>query len=112
MELNTVNCPVCKEEVKLNFFGGGYVAVCQTCHMVVYNSKNKPQAKCKEENCGGDIDDKIAIGIAGDGCGCCSPKTIFHPCVKCGRLYKRDGSPVESEDGKKVFARNERIVYI
>ncbi|HVO65534.1 MAG TPA: hypothetical protein VMT12_03535 [Syntrophales bacterium] len=39
-------CNICKEEVKLISFGGGFVGVC--CNKILYNSADKPQSDMKQ----------------------------------------------------------------
>ncbi len=41
MPMPKIECPFCGEEVKIVYFGGGYVAVC--CDSVIYNSLILPR---------------------------------------------------------------------
>ena len=41
MPMPKIECPFCGKEVKIFYFGGGYVAVC--CDSVIYNSSRLPQ---------------------------------------------------------------------
>jgi hypothetical protein len=65
--------------------------------------------KCKEENCGGTLDDdKDSIFPLKTGCESYSCAT---PCLKCGRVHWLSGNPVFRWDDKKLFIENGKMVY-
>jgi hypothetical protein len=43
----SIVCSICKKEVHLVYFGGGFVGTC--CDSVLYNSTVKPQFDMKKE---------------------------------------------------------------
>jgi hypothetical protein len=54
-----VICQVCQAETKAVPFGDGFIAACEICNIVTYNSKEWPEEECDDKT---EAPQKLAVG--------------------------------------------------
>jgi hypothetical protein len=64
--------------------------------------------KCIEKGCSGEVDNQNSTTVS---FGCCGSVDGF-PCTICGRLYDKDGDPIDYECGPAFLVDGEVIEKI
>lgn len=67
---------------------------------------------CQEEDCNGKIDKRNILSLIVSSSGWGEEYAEARSCETCGRLYWKDGKPINNSTGSKAFLINRQIVFI
>ncbi len=67
---------------------------------------------CQEQGCNGKIDKRNVLSLIISSSGWGEEYSEARPCEACGRLYWKDGKPINNKAGGRAFLVDRQIVFI